>query len=83
LEWLFLFLFYNLVQNYEKAMTITVIRHPLTDEERSQNRSALIKHLKDRKRLTQEEISADAQNPFFLSKLDELRTKKKLTVLSQ
>ncbi len=64
-------------------MTITVIKHPLTDEERSQNRSALIKHLKDRKRLAQEEVKADAQNPFLLSKLEELRMRKTSTLLIQ
>ncbi len=55
-------------------MTITVIRHPLTDEERSQNRSALIKHLKDRKRLAQEEMQEEYRtNPKIKQIFEELR----------
>jgi hypothetical protein len=75
-----LFLFYNLVQNYEKAMTITVIKHPLTDEERSQNRSALIKHLKDRKRLAQEEMQEEYRtNPKIRQIFEELRQQNEIT----
>jgi hypothetical protein len=55
-----------------------IIKHDLSDEERSKNRLALIKHLKERKQVAIDEIKADAQDPFFLSKLEELRMKKNL-----
>lgn len=53
-----------------------IIKHDLSEEERSKNRLALIKHFKERKQVALEEIKADAQDPFFLSKLEELRMRK-------
>ncbi len=61
-------------------MTITLIKHPLTDEERKANQKALAKHLLDRKKQAQAEIREDAKNPLFLVKLEELRNLKSLLV---
>ncbi len=60
-------------------MTMTLIKHPLTDEERKANQKALAKHLLDRKKQAQAEMLEEYRtNPRIKKIFEELQQQNKI-----